>query len=99
MDQIRIKELVATQGVQCEMEESYGFQTFCAHCVLRHRNHDWGDLCEEDRQSNDWAVEHGERLLSAYKIPKEFCIGYAEKIWIITEADRSYTTILFPHEY
>lgn len=99
MDQIPIRELVATRGIQNEMEETDGFREFCMHCVIRHRNHDWGDLCDEDKQSNDWAVEHGERLLSAYIIPKYFCLGYAEKIWIITEADRSYTTILFPHEY
>lgn len=99
MDQIRIKELVATKEIVREMDETYGFREFCMHCVLRHRNHDWGDLCEEDKQSNDWAAEHEERLLSAYQIPKEFCIGYEDKIWIITEADRSCTTILFPHEY
>ena len=99
MDQIQIRELVATKGIQQEMEETYGFKEFCMHCVLRHRNCDWGDLCEEDKQANDWAVDHEERLLSAYNIPKRYCLGYADKIWIITEADRSYTTILFPHEY
>ena len=99
LDQIRIKELVATRGIQREMEETYGFKEFCIHCVIRHRNYDWGDLCEEDKQSNDWAFEHDERLLSVYNIPQEFCIGYADKIWIITEWDRSITTILLPHEY
>lgn len=99
MDQIQIRELVATKGIQQEMEETYGFKEFCMHCVLRHRNRDWGDLCEEDKQANDWAVDHEERLLSAYNIPKRYCLGYTDKIWIITEADRSYTTILFPYEY
>ena len=99
MDQIRIKELVATNAIEREMRETYGFREFCMHCVLRHRNHDWGDLCDEDWKQNDWAVEHEERLLSAYDIPKALCIGYESKIWIITEADGSVTTILFPSDY
>lgn len=61
-------------------------------CVVRHKTGDWGDLCEEDKKENDFALEHGYRLLSAYKVGDE-------KIWIITEADRSVTTILLPEEY
>lgn len=81
------------------MLETYGFQDFCMRCLMRHRDGDWGDLCEEDKLLNDLAVQNGERILSAYDIPKFYCLGYADKIWIITEADRSYTTFLFPHEY
>ena len=99
MDDILIRQLFATKDIEREMRETYGFHEFCMHCVRRHRDHDWGDLCQEDKQANDWAVEHGERLLSAYDIPKRFCIGYETRIWIITEADRSATTILFPYEY
>ena len=99
MDQIKLGELAATRGIQNEMNDTYGFKAFCMHCVLRHRDRDWGDICEEDKQSNDYAADHGERILSAYIIPKSYCLGYVDKIWIITEADRSITTILFPHEY
>jgi len=99
MEELKLGELVATCGIESEMEEAYGFRDFCMHCVLRHRALDWGDICDEDKQSNDWAVMNGERILSAYTIPRFYCIGYAQKIWIITERDRSVTTILFPHEY
>lgn len=63
-------------------------------CVARHSQCDWGDLCEEDKQLNDSAVVDGGRILSCYHIGCD-----NTKIWIITEADRSYTTILLPEEY
>ena len=58
----------------------------------RHTAGDWGDLCEEDKQANDAALEHGGRLFSSYELP-------GGKLWIITEADRSVTTFLLPEEY
>lgn len=60
--------------------------------IERHLNQDWGDVCEEDKQSNNQALINGGRLLSSYKLGEE-------TIWIITEADRSATTILLPSEY
>jgi hypothetical protein len=62
--------------------------------LQRHRRGDWGDLCEEDRAANRKAVVLGYRLLSAYTLPDT-----GQKIWIITEADRSVTTLLLPSEY
>lgn len=59
----------------------------------RHIIGDWGDVCPEDAESNEQALLHGERLLSAYRTSQ------GTKIWIITEADRSATTILLPDEY
>ena len=61
--------------------------------LSRHANGDWGEVDEHDRQANVYAVEHGLRVLSAYTLSS------GEKIWIITEADRSRTTILLPSEY
>ena len=61
--------------------------------LYRHSNGDWGDVSQADWRSNDYAVRHGERILSAY-ITKE-----GQKFWIITEADRSATTILLPEDY
>jgi hypothetical protein len=59
----------------------------------RHVNGDWGDVPEEDKQENDFSVQHGFRIISAYTT------SAGAKIWIITEADRSATTILLPEEY
>ena len=59
----------------------------------RHIHGDWGDVDAEDQRTNDWAVSHGARILSAYTLPG------GTRIWIITEADRSATTFLLPDEY
>lgn len=58
----------------------------------RHVRGDWGDLDAEDGQANDAALLHGTRLLSADDL------GQHQTLWIITEADRSVTTLLLPEE-
>ena len=59
----------------------------------RHVKGDWGCVCADDQEANDAALVEGERILSAYETLK------GVRIWIITEADRSSTTILLPTEY
>lgn len=61
--------------------------------LRRHVSTDWGELSEEDVRENELSLREGFRLLSAYQTAK------GQKIWIITEADRSATTILLPSEY
>jgi hypothetical protein len=61
--------------------------------LRRHMSGDWGELSDEDRMENELSLEQGFRLLSRYQTAK------GERIWIITEADRSATTILLPMEY
>ena len=61
--------------------------------LSRHARGDWGDVCSEDHTANDEALAGGARLLSAYRTPE------GTKFWIITEADRSATTVLLPEEY
>ena len=60
--------------------------------LARHATGDWGELCAFDRRQNEIAVREGYRVLSSYPVGRE-CV------WIITEADRSITTILLPEEY
>ena len=71
------------------------FNTGCLSDNLldRHIVGDWGLVPEEDKQSNDWSVENGARILSSYLTGKKV------KIWLITEHDRSVTTLLRPMEY
>ena len=59
----------------------------------RHMRGDWCDVSAADWKENDWALKNGERLLSSYRAEN------GTKFWIITEWDRSYTTILLPSEY
>lgn len=61
--------------------------------IARHASGDWGDVDEDDRNANDAALRDGARLLSAYRTEA------GVKFWIITEADRSTTTVLLPEEY
>lgn len=59
----------------------------------RHQHGDWSELCSEDRQTNEQALKDGDRIFSVYHLKDN------TKIWVITEADRSATTILLPEEY
>lgn len=87
---------VVTRGVHEEMERNHSFKMFVQICLGRHLSGDWGDLDPEDAKLNDDALASGEdRIFSVYK--REGILD--GKIWIITEWDRSATTILFPSEY
>jgi hypothetical protein len=57
-----------------------------------HASGRWGDVCPEDAQANERALLDGDRVLSSYKV-----LGI--KVWVITEWDRSYTTVLRPSDY
>ena len=60
--------------------------------LVRHHCGDWGDLDKEDQEANSQALENGSRIFSAYQFDDV-------KFWVITEADRTSTTILLPEEY
>jgi hypothetical protein len=61
--------------------------------LLRHKHADWGELDEDDRQENERSVREGFRVLSAYST------RLSDTLWVITEHDRSATTLLLPSEY
>ncbi len=61
--------------------------------LQRHVSGDWGEVCDEDKSENELSIREGFRILSAYRTAKDV------RLWIITEADRSSTTILLPEEY
>jgi len=79
-------QIYATSGA---MLQELDFRPY----ILRHMMGDWGDLDDEDKEANEEAIAHGERILSAYQIAEKV------RIYIITERDRSITTILLPSEY
>jgi hypothetical protein len=80
--------ILMTQGAAEELHQDDVFK-----CFVRHLACDWGNLDNHDREENDFALKHGLRLFSSYVDRRE------TKFWIITEADRSATTILLPKEY
>jgi hypothetical protein len=86
-------KIVVTRAVNDLIADSEEFAQHVFLSLNRHLAGDWGDLCEEDREANEAALLDGERLFSAYKSEE------VPPIWIITERDRSVTTVLFPDEY
>lgn len=83
-------QIVATPGALALLEES---NKTAFEFLSRHLCGDWGDVCEDDKIENELSVKRGFRLMSSYVVSGE------EKLWIITEADRSTTTLLLPSEY
>ena len=81
-------QIVATPGALGLAEKGINLLAY----LQRHLNGDWGDLCEEDKEENEFSLKNDFRLLSAYTTPWG-------KLWILTEADRSATTFLLPEEY
>ena len=93
-------QLVATAGVAEAMSSCEAFSRFVFGCLGRYCQGDWGELEEPDIEMNNEAVALDDgRILASYDMPADIPIDYAEKIWIITEWDRSATTVLFPDEY
>lgn len=87
-------KLYATNGVNELVEKDKDFARFVVDSFQRHLNGDWGDLDREDKRLNERALAKGnDRLFSRYNYNNEV------SIYIITEWDRSATTILFPEEY
>lgn len=82
--------IVATPGANDLMQ---GDLKLAAMLLARHLAGDNGDTCAEDKAINEDAIKHGSRVMSVYNM-----VG-GEKLWIITEADRSVTTFLLPEEY
>lgn len=64
-----------------------------AALLSRHHTGDWGDIDPEDQATNDASLRHGHRVISRYRLNPH------DTLWIITEADRSVTTLLLPDEY
>ena len=82
-------QIVATPAV-LEHLERHGVNA--SEYLNRHVRGDWGDVPSEDAKENEFAVTRRLRLLSSYTIA-------GERVWIITEADRSVTTLLLPSDY
>jgi len=83
-------QVVATPGALAALAEAG--QT-PAELLRRHSVADWGELPAEDIRENELSLQAGYRLLSAYTLAS------SQRLWIITEADRSATTLLLPQEY
>jgi hypothetical protein len=90
-------QVVATPGAL----EAIPNPAYMIGLIARHATGDWGKVDADDKRTNDEAVRDGFRVLSAYPIdPTKPCKGFGPNcVWVITEADRSSTTVLLPSEY
>ena len=89
MGPLRLGRVLATPGalklIRDAGEDPFGY-------LALHASGDWGELDAHDRRENGRALKNGRRVLSSYPIGRD-------RVWVITEADRSVTTILLPDEY
>lgn len=83
-------QIVATPGALAALEKA-GQQP--GEFLTRHVNREWGHVGDEDLKENEYGLKHGFRLLSVYRT------NAGDRLWIITEANRSATTLLLPEEY
>jgi len=83
-------QLVATPGALAALEKT---GQNAMEFLSRHLTGDWGELPKEDKDENQLSLEKGFRLLSSYTTLA------GTRLWVITEADRQYTTLLLPEEY
>lgn len=81
-------EMVVTRGAMAELTQAEVLSAF-----VRHSQGDWGDLCNEDKHENKFGLQHGFRLVSRYQS------GNGTAFYVITEHDRSMTTVLLTTEY
>ena len=97
MAKFTLGRLCCTAGVAAIMNEDEAFSVHVWSALGRYIEGDWGDMSAGDRAMNDEAIStpDGGRVFAAYAHND----NPEWKIWIITEADRSYTTVLFPDEY
>lgn len=92
MAKFKLGKLVWSRAVNDLIADDINFASFVLKSQKRYAKGDWGECCEDDKAANDQALKDGSRIFATYKNDKW-------KIYIITEADRSYTTIMFPEDY
>ena len=83
---------VVTQGIHQLQKSAVDTDKYLRPLITRHLNGDWGDTPVEDKMLNDEATKDKGRIMSSY-------LFNGKVVWVITEADRSVTTILLPSEY
>ena len=91
-------QVVVTSSIQSLMLSDLSFHTFIYTSLMRHEQGDWGEVTKEDHESNEMALVTGCRLFSVYECSSAHSV-HGDCVWVITEADRSVTTVLWPGEY
>lgn len=93
---IRLGQTRMTPGVAALVAAHPWLREALSIWLQKHVVNDCPHLDDEDRQANTWAIQAGERVLTIWRVPLS---SGTETIWVITERDRSSTTVLLPSEY
>jgi len=91
----KLGQVVMSSGIEALMRDKQSelYNIDLSKLLYRHQTGDDGDVCAEDHEANLFAIKQGDlRIMSVYKFA-------SVTVWIITEHDRSYTTILLPEDY
>lgn len=97
---LNLGRVVCTRSVNATAQDHPVLHRFITRCLQRHRCGDWGDVDPVDIGANDGAAATGERVLSAYELPEAIQPHTADDVlWVITDAGRETTTVLWPSEY
>lgn len=86
-------EILYSYKIDARVDKDEKFRDFISDCLFRHVTGDWGDLSEQNKSENEYSLGKYLRIFSSYNYQND------EKVWIVTEADRQHTTVLFPDEY
>ena len=86
-------DIMFTCEINARVSEDENFAKFVLDSLRRHTTGDWDDMSEQDKRENEYSLGKYLRVFSSYNYQNH------EKVWIITEADRQSTTVLFPNEY
>ncbi len=98
MSKLQTGRIYLTATINNLIADSEDFAKFAINAIARHKNCDWGDVCKDDAIQNTYSLENGSRIISSYNLPSTIQ-ALNDKVWIITEADRQHTIMLFPSEY
>ena len=96
--ELKIGQVTASAAIVQEIEETEDFQVFCMGCIRRHRAGDWGNIPKDQWIRNNRNVRGGGMIVSEYNIPEIFCLGYADRIIVTTNEERTETKVMFPDD-
>ena len=94
----KIGKIRISDGIRQIIKNNSKFEHDVLSCLIRHKFSDWGELSDYDKSKNDLSVQYELSGLQTTRILSEYHLT-DEIIWVITEADRSFTTVLLPEEY
>ncbi len=99
MSSLQLGQVVMTAGVASDIAMNPAMEEELRKCLKRHESKDWGNICEEDWALNDESAKADEEGREGDAILSSYDLSSGATLWIITEWNRTVTTLLYPEEY